>query len=130
MESRIIKQPTITCIITITNPETIQKSLSHSFIQEVQNKTFVYDQPVVLEDLFKIEKIKIYNQFMEELGREACSIRNILLTLKYIIKSFVGVSFNLSSTIDGEKLLNCSNTFFISLDIGWRRFKALLSCVL
>jgi len=39
---------------------------------------------VVLEDLFDAEKIK----FMEDLGREPSSIRNLLLILKLIIKNF------------------------------------------
>jgi hypothetical protein len=47
-------------------------------------------QSVVLTDLFDISKIKVYIQFLEELGREPCTIRNVLLTLKFIIKSFLG----------------------------------------
>jgi hypothetical protein len=47
-------------------------------------------QVVVLTDLFDISKIKVYIQFLEELGREPCTIRNVLLTLKFIIKSFLG----------------------------------------
>jgi hypothetical protein len=45
---------------------------------------------VVLQDLFDCEKIRVYIQFLEELGREPCTIRNVLLTLKFIIKSFLG----------------------------------------
>jgi hypothetical protein len=47
-------------------------------------------QEVVLQDLFDCEKIRVYIQFLEELGREPCTIRNVLLTLKFIIKSFLG----------------------------------------
>ena len=54
----------------------------------LQNITFPSDLPITLQDLFNIEKIKIYIQFMEDLKREPCSIRNLLLTLKFIIKSF------------------------------------------
>ena len=54
----------------------------------LQNISFSFDLPVTLEDLFNIEKIKIYIQFMEDLKREPCSIRNLLLSLKFIIKSF------------------------------------------
>jgi hypothetical protein len=43
-----------------------------------------------LQDLFDTSKIKVYIQFLEELGREPCTIRNVLLTLKFIIKSFLG----------------------------------------
>jgi len=43
---------------------------------------------VVLEDLFNIEKIRVYIKFMEDLGREPSSIRNLLLTLTFIIKNF------------------------------------------
>jgi hypothetical protein len=45
---------------------------------------------VEIIELFDVSKIKVYIQFLEELGREACTIRNVLLTLKFIIKAFLG----------------------------------------
>ena len=45
---------------------------------------------VHLEDLFDTEKIKVYIRFLEDLGKEPCTIRNYLLTLKFIIKCFLG----------------------------------------
>jgi len=55
-------------------------------LQKISSST----QEVVLQDLFDTEKIRVYIQFLEELGREPCTIRNVLLTLKFIIKSFLG----------------------------------------
>ena len=77
------------------------------------------NQPVVLEDLFKIEKIKIYIQFMEELGREACSIRNILLTLKFIIKSFLGTET--FQPYQKEMIQACT---FLDLECGLKKGQA------
>jgi hypothetical protein len=45
---------------------------------------------VEIIELFDTSKIKVFIQFLEELGREPCTIRNVLLTLKFIIKAFLG----------------------------------------
>jgi len=45
---------------------------------------------VDITELFDTSKIKIYIQFLEELNKEASTIRNLLLTLKFIIKAFLG----------------------------------------
>ena len=47
------------------------------------------DGDVEIIELFDNSKIKVFIRFLEELGREPCTIRNVLLTLKFIIKSFL-----------------------------------------
>jgi hypothetical protein len=42
-----------------------------------------------IEDLFSLKKIKVYLQMLEDLSREPCTIRNSILTLKYILNKFL-----------------------------------------
>jgi hypothetical protein len=42
-----------------------------------------------IEDLFSLKKIKVYLQFLQDLSREQCTIRNSILTLKHILTKFL-----------------------------------------
>jgi hypothetical protein len=42
-----------------------------------------------IQDLFSLKRIRVYLQFLEDLEREPCTIRNTILTLKHILKQFL-----------------------------------------
>src|SRR5690348_3394345 len=65
-------------------------SAGQHFLLLQQIKVKEENSSVEIIELFDTSKIKVFIQFLEDLGREPCTIRNVLLTLKFIIKAFLG----------------------------------------
>jgi hypothetical protein len=71
---------------------------------------------VEITELFDTSKIKVFIQFLEELGREPCTIRNVLLTLKFIIKAFLG-----SSTFQAHQKEMIQASTFLDLECSLKK---------
>jgi hypothetical protein len=67
-------------------------SAGQLFLLLQQIKPQKEERSVDITELFDPAKIKVYIQFMDELEKEPSTIRNLLLTLKFIIKQFLGTT--------------------------------------
>ena len=74
------------------------------------------DGDVEIIELFDNSKIKVFTRFLEELGREPCTIRNVLLTLKFIIKSFLG-----SKTFEAHQKQMIQASSFLDLECSLKK---------
>jgi hypothetical protein len=74
------------------------------------------DQFRVLETIDQGLLLRNNLQFLEELGREPCTIRNALLTLKFIIRTFLG-----SSTFQVHQKEMIQASTFLDLECGLKK---------